>query len=134
VNPPPRRAGDFVVKVLLVARGAPGADGHPRRKTPPGLEFWGEEVRTCLKGSSRHSEVVGWKDWRAEGLDGHLYPASAGGAQPLRRPAYPFHEVLSPGQCATGWWLITVPKGPVIRAIQFAPEAGPPLIEWTTMR
>jgi hypothetical protein len=47
---------------------------------------------------------------------------------------YPFHKVLSPRQCVTGYWLITVPKGRVIRAIQFAPDDGPVLIEWLTLR
>jgi hypothetical protein len=134
LNPPPRRAGDFVVKVLVVSRGAPDADGHPERPNRSGREFWGEEIRTCVKQSSRHRHTVGWEDWRAEGMDGHLYPAGADGSQPLRTPTYPFDKVLSPGQCVTGWWLITVPKGADIRAIQFAPDAGPTLIEWLTLR
>jgi hypothetical protein len=78
--------------------------------------------------------VVGWKDWLAAGMNGHLYPADASGSQPLRTPTYPFRKTLSPGQCATGWWLITVPKGADIRAIQFAPDGGPVLLEWASMR
>jgi hypothetical protein len=134
VNPPPRRAGDFVVKVLLVTTGAPNADQHPLRSDHTGRAFWGEEVRTCVKPSSPRREVVGWHDWRAEGVAGRVYPADPHGPQRSRTPTYPVHRVLSPGQCATGWWLITTPKGAAVRAIQFAPGGGPTLIEWPSMR
>ena len=134
VNPPPRRAGDFVVTVLVVTNLDPRDDGHPPRRHRPRQEFWGEEVRTCVNPSSRHHETVGWKDWRAEGMDGRVYAADPHGSQPLRTPTYPVRKVLSPGQCVTGYWLITVPKGSDIRAIQFAPEDGPVLIEWLTLR
>src|SRR3954470_975730 len=134
VNPPPRRAGDFVVKVLLVTRVAPDADGHPLRPNRTGHQFWGEEVRTCLQPSGRDRAVVSWRDWSAEDVAGRVYPADPRRPQRLRTPTYPFHRVLSPGQCASGWWLITAPKGAAIRAIQFAPAGGPTLIEWPSMR
>lgn len=124
VNPPPRRGGRFVVKVLSVSTGAPGADGHPARHRPERSTFWGEKVRTCLQPSSPHAAVVAWADWRAETLDGRLFPADPGGAQPLRRPAYPDHQVLAPGHCVAGWWLITVPQGSHIRAIQLRRAGG----------
>jgi hypothetical protein len=135
VNPPPRRAGDYVVKVLLVSRDVRDADGRPLHPDQPGLDFWGEDVRTCVKQSGSESKTVGWGDWRAEGTDGNSYPATASGAHPLPTPTYPVRKVLAPGQCVTGWWLIPVPKlpdGPT--AIQFAPHGGPTLIEWPTMR
>jgi hypothetical protein len=134
-NPRPRRAGDFDIKELLVTRDVRGADGHSLHPDRPGLEFWGEEVRTCVRRSSHDREAVGWGDWRAEGTDGRSYPASASGAHTLPTPTYPFRKVLAPGQCVTGWWLIPVPKlpgGPA--AIQFAPGGGPTLIEWLTLR
>lgn len=134
VNPPPRRGGDFVVKVLIVTRDKPGASGPRVRQNRTGWDYYGEEVRTCLSRSSHHRETVGWKDWRAEDVNGRTYPADPRDTSPLRRPTYPFHRVLSPGQCATGYWLITVPKGADIRAIQFAPAGGPVLIEWLMLR
>ena len=87
-----------------------------------------------MKRSSRQRETVSWRDWRVEGMDGQIYPADPDSAQPLRTPTYPFHKVLSPGHCVTGYWLITVPKRSAIRAIQFAPDGGPVLIEWLTLR
>ena len=134
VNPPPRRGGDFDVKVLSVSRGAPEDDGHPRRPDPRGPEYWGEEVRTCLKDSSPGAETVGWDDWRAVAVGGHRYPADPDSGQPLRTPAYPVGRRLAPGDCVTGWWLITVPRGTDVRAIQFAPGGGAALIDWPTMR
>jgi hypothetical protein len=134
VNPPPRRGGDFIVTVLVVTRDDPGADGSPGRQDRRGWELWGEEVRTCVKRSSPHGETVGWEDWRAEAMDGRVYPADPHDWTPLRTPTYPVHEMLSPGRCATGYWLIAVPRGADIRAIQFAPEGGPVLIEWPTLR
>jgi hypothetical protein len=129
------------VKVLSLSRGAPADDDHPLHPRSRGREFWGEDVRTCLRRTSGHPVAVGWRDWRAEGIHGHLYPADyraahradADGAQPLRTPAYPRRVVLSPGQCVTGWWLITAPRGTLVRAIQFAPGGGRTLIEWPTM-
>ncbi len=127
VNPPPRRAGDLVVKVLALSRMPPeGRDVSTR--SGPG--FWQEEVRTCVKASSRRSETVGWRDWRAEGLDGRHYVAGAG----ADLPAYPAHEVLAPGECVAGWWLVTVPHDRPIRAIQLAPGGGRPILEWMSMR
>ena len=134
VNPPPRRAGNFVVTVLVETNLDPRDDGHPPRPNRTGQEFWGVKARTCVKRSSRHRETVSWKDWRAEGIDGQIYATDSHGSQPLRTPTYPFHQVLSPGECATGYWLITVPHGSDIRAIQFAPEDGHVLIEWLTLR
>ena len=134
VNQPPRRAGDFIVTVLTQTSLDPSTEGRQVRQRRTGREFWGEEVRTCVKRSSRQRETVGWKDWRAEGMDGRTYEADPRGSRPLRTPPYPFHEVLSPGQCATGYWLIPVPRGSAIRAIQFAPDDGPVLSEWLTLR
>lgn len=134
VNPPPRRGGDFVVEVLIVTRLGPRTDRHPQRHTRTGQWFWGEEVRTCVTRSSRHSEHVGWNDWRAEATDGHIYTADPHDWRPLRTPTYPFGRTLKPGQCATGYWLITAPKGTDVSAIQFAPDNGPALIEWPTLR
>jgi hypothetical protein len=134
VNPPPRHGGDFTVKVLVLTGLAPGADEHGVHADRTGLEFWGEKVRTCVNRSSHHGETVGWEDWRAQAMDGRTYPADPRDWKPLRVPTYPFHTVLSPGQCATGYWLITVPKGTDIRAIQFAPDDGRVLIEWLTLR
>jgi hypothetical protein len=80
-------------------------------------------------------EVVGLEDWRAVGTDGRTYPAEASGHSLLvRTPRYPEHEVLAPGQCATGWWSITVPDDRAVRAIEFAPAGGPTVLEWPTMR
>jgi len=134
VNPPPRSGGDFVVKVLSVSRGAPEDDGHPQRPDPRGPEYWGEEVRTCLKPSSRGLQTVGWDDWRAVATDGHRYPADPDSGQPLRTPAYPVGQKLAPGDCVTGWWLITLPRGTDVRAIQLAPGGGAALIDWPTLR
>ncbi|WP_028638647.1 hypothetical protein [Nocardioides sp. URHA0032] len=133
-NLPPRRGGDFVVKELLLSRDVRDADGQVLHPDEPGLEFWAEEVRTCVRRSSHHRELVGWDDWRAKGTDGRVYPARPAGAHPLPTPTYPFRKVLAPGQCVTGWWLIPVPKlpgGPT--AIQFAP-GGRTLIDWPTLR
>jgi hypothetical protein len=134
VNPPPRQSGDLVVKVLSVSRGAPEDDGHPQRPDPRGPEYWGEEVRTCLKTTAADPEPVGWGDWRAVATDGHRYPADPHAGQPLRTPAYPVHRQLAPGDCVTGWWLITVPHGTDVRAIQLAPGGGAALIGWPTLR
>jgi hypothetical protein len=127
---PPRRVGEFVVTQLSVERPVLDQDGHPLRPDRPGLEFWGEEVRTCVKASSDHRETVGWNDWRARARSGHGYPARAGGVQQLPRPRYPFHDVLSPGECASGWVLIPVPTGSVIAGIEFAPNGGAAVAEW----
>lgn len=131
VNPRPRRAGDFVVKVLSLSRLAPGANaqGGPHDRSGPG--FWQEEVRTCVRRSSAGTATVGWRDWRAVGLDGRHYPASAG----AQRPAYPARRTLAPGACVRGWWLIRVPHDRPVRSIEFAPgRGGQPLIEWASMR
>lgn len=127
VNPPPRRAGDLVVKVLALSRTPPE---RSRASTRRGPGFWQEKVRTCVKASSPRAETVGRRDWRAEGLDGRRYMAGAG----ADLPAYPAREVLAPGECVTGWWLVTVPHDRPIRAIQLAPGGGRPLIEWLSMR
>jgi hypothetical protein len=133
VNPRPRHGGDFVVTVLSLTVEEPRGR-HPLRPHRTKWETWREEVRTCVKPSSRHDETVGWRDWRAEGIRGHIYPADPhhprGSAW---TPTYPVRTVLSPGQCATGYWLIIVPSE-AIRAIQFAPDHGPVLIEWPTPR
>jgi hypothetical protein len=134
VNPPSRHGGDFTVKVLVVTRDDPRPQGSRARQGRAAPPFWGEEVRTCLRRSSRHRETVGWEDWRAAATDGRVYRADPHATTPLRRPAYPVHQVLSPGQCATGYWLITVPRGADLRAIRFAPDDGPVLIEWPTLR
>jgi hypothetical protein len=134
VNPPPRRGGDFTVKVLVLTRLPPRADGQHGRQDRKDREFWGEKVRTCVNRSSRHRETVRWADWRAQAVDGRTYRADPRDWTPLRKPIYPFHTVLSPGRCATGYWQVTVPKGTDIRAIQFAPDDGPVLIEWLTLR
>jgi len=134
-NPAPRRAGNFIVKVLLVTRLVRDGNGRVVHPDRPGLEFWGEKERTCVRRSSDRSETVGWGDWRAEGTDGRVYPADPSGVDPLPSPVYPFHKELAPGQCVTGWWLIPVPKlpgGPT--SIEFAPGGGPTLIELLTLR
>ena len=128
-NPRPRRAGNLVVTVQLVSRIPPGAGSTPATRAHP--QYWAEEVRTCVARSSRHDAVVRRTDWRAEGMDGRHYRAGVRAAQ---RPTYPARAVLSPGQCATGWWSITAPPGAVIRAFQLAPQGGPVRAEWLTMR
>ncbi len=122
------------MNVLVETNLEPGTNGHQVRPSRTGLDFWGEEVRTCVDRASRHGHAVGWTDWRAVGMGGRIYRADPHGPWPLRTPKYPVHQVLSPGQCVTGYWLITVPKGEAIRALQFAPDDGPVLIEWPTLR
>lgn len=129
-NLPPRRAGNFVVTVLsLTIEPAPGHESV--RPSHAKWQTWAAEVRTCVTRTSHHTETVGWQDWRAQGIRGHLYAAAPGHAVRSWAPAYPLHKVLAPGQCATGYWQINAPNR-TIRAIQFAPHGGPTLIEWLT--
>ncbi len=86
-------------------------------------------VRTCVPAGGSPTEV-GWYQWAATGSDGGWYSADLDYDGDLPTGQYPRLTDLTPGDCAVGRILMSVPRGAELITLVNADRSGAPQGTW----